>query len=433
MTPFFVAILLLGLSSMATATNLFSQVFEWPDGLDYEWPSEANRTQEDETLEPDDIVPLYMAAYGPKIFLSLKKYGNIPMSLVSLPTRSASSAPPKLTPFPSWDMHENENWEKCNKIEEAKGLEVDSIGRLWVLDEASSKSNCRAKLWIFDLNSNKTELVHHFYFHDPIHDLVLDETPNGTFAYISRQSKQHIVVFSLEQNESWKVNTSGLAVSSIALSPKNQEPRTLYLSEYESSELYSISVAALRNGTRTANPELIGNWTAKQSYRMLLDNHGTMYAAFQWENYTSSWNSSQPFQEQRFYEAADLLPFYWQFTFSLGQSGSLWMMVFDEYSNPRYALLKAEIGAKSYIFEDLPEESILWHLFGIILSGSIVFSVVIFWRNLRQKRINSLSRIITKELTKYRTTSPTMTFIPRPLSPDLNIRAAEKSKLGTDD
>ncbi|CAB3382142.1 Hypothetical predicted protein [Cloeon dipterum] len=353
MTPFFVTFFLLGLSSLATATN-FTQVFEW-NKLDYEWPSEESRTQalKKGTYLPDNIEPHYIAVYGSRLFLSLESYGGIPVTLVSLPTSSASTAPPKLTPFPSWDMHGKIG--DCDKIEEARGLEVDSVGRLWLLDSGSN--TCNAKLWTIDLaNNDQTRLIHEFEINHSMHDLVLDETPNGTFAYISRWREQHIVMFSLALNQSWIVHcTPGLRLTSIAMSPKDQTPRQLYLAK--SKELYSFSVAALHNGTRRVYPTLIANWTGPP-YRMLMDNHGTMYAAFLWENYTSSWNSSQPLQEQRFFEVARK-NIYWPFTFALDQNGTIWMTVFDTIMNTgrpiSQRLFKAAVGAKSYMFEAPPE------------------------------------------------------------------------------
>ncbi|XP_065335184.1 protein yellow-like [Cloeon dipterum] len=344
MSPFSCTIILLGLSSLAAALN-FTQVFEWPDELDYEWPSEASRkhARRNGTFIRENIYPRYMAVYGPRIFLSLNKDDGIPVTLVTLPTSSASSTPPKFTPFPSWDMHLNGK-ENCNKIHQAEGLQVDSVGRLWVLDQGNSVSNCSSKLWIFNLNNNETELIHRFSIHDFMHDLVIDETQNGTFGYITLISEPHILVFSLERKESWTVDTQGMEVSSIALSTK-KEPGTLYLSKYDSNELFSISVAALRNGTRAANPEFIGNWTAK-AYRMLMDNHGTKYAAFLWKNYLNAWNTSRPFQEQRVYDVTGLESF-WPFTFAFDQNGTLWMTVFEDERKPRCRLLKAALAANS--------------------------------------------------------------------------------------
>ncbi|XP_065334760.1 protein yellow-like [Cloeon dipterum] len=341
MTPFSIAIFLLGLSSLATAANL-NQVFEWNE-LDYEWPSEESRAQTMPAgiVKPTKIKPFYMAVYGSRLFLSLLRDDSTPVTLVSLPTSSANSESPKLTPFPSLEKHDFGN---CEKIEEASGLQIDSTGRLWVLDEGSY--DCASKLWTINLAIyDHTKLIHRFPFQNLIHDFVLDETPNGTFAYISQLAAQHIVVFSLERNESWNLDTPGKQLLSIALSPK-EKSRKFYVSNYHSSELYSHSVAALREGIRTANPELIGNWTA-EPYRMLMDNHGTVYATFWGKNYLSSWNSSQPFAEQRFHEVAGLKTD-WPFTFALDQSGNFWLMMFDDKRKPRYRLLKAVGEATSF-------------------------------------------------------------------------------------
>ncbi|XP_065350302.1 protein yellow-like [Cloeon dipterum] len=353
MNLFSCAILLLGLSSLAAAAN-FTQVFEWPNELDHEWPSVERRAQalKDATFNPKYFYPRFMAVYGSRIFLSLEKFNGVPVTLVTMPTSSASSAPPKLTPFPSWDVNGKEG--DCDKIEAARGMEIDSVGRLWVLDSGSY--NCNAKLWTIDLvKKDHIKLIHRFSFHYFMHDLVIDETANETFAYISRWNYQNIVVFSLEQNRSWIVDTPQKRVLSIALSPKEREPRPrqLYLSELNSNELYSIPVAALNNGTRTANAKAIGKWTATDSCRMLMDNHGTLYAAFWRTHYISSKNTSQPFQGQRFYEVAGLDSI-WPFTFALDQSGNFWLTVYDNEKKPKYRLLKAQVGVKSYISEASP-------------------------------------------------------------------------------
>ncbi|CAB3377159.1 Hypothetical predicted protein [Cloeon dipterum] len=354
MNPCFFVIALLHFS-LAFAAN-FTQVFEWPDGMDYEWPSEESRTNalKDETFNPEKIEPLFMAVHGTRIFLSLNKVDDIPVTLVSLPTSSVAS--PKLTPFPSWDMHEKGNCSE--KIEEAKGLEVDSVGRLWVLDSGSK--SCNTKLWFIHLSKlDRTELIHEFQYlrYTHMNDLVLDETPKGSLAYISSRRERHIVVFSLETKESWLVGTSGIEVSSIALSPK-EEARQLYLSKWDSFELFSISVTALRKGTRTAYPELIGKWN-RNSYRMLMDNDGTMYAAFWGSTQIFSLNTSQPFQEQRFYEIGNLET-YVPFTFALDSSGFFWMTeLCKTATKQRYRLLMTEVGAKSYIFEASSERSSL--------------------------------------------------------------------------
>ncbi|XP_065336616.1 protein yellow-like [Cloeon dipterum] len=314
--------------------------------MDFKWPSEAKRTQAliDGTFKPQLIYPRFMAVFRTRIFLSIEKFAGVPVSLVSLPTSSASSAPPKLIPFPSRKMHRMGG---CNKIEEARGLQVDSVGRLWVLDRGSDY--CNAKLWIFDLSNNvQTEHRHQFSFrYKNMHDLVLEETPNGTLAYITYWGEENIVVFSLERKESWIVQTPGNIVYSVALSPKSkEEPRKLYLTNLNSNELFSIPVTALRKEARTAYPTLFGKWTT-MPYRLVMDNHGTMYAAFWWKHYIRSKNKSQPFEEQTFYEVENLGTSL-AFTFALDSSGTFWMTELNKTgTKPRYRLLKAAIGALS--------------------------------------------------------------------------------------
>ncbi|XP_065339489.1 uncharacterized protein LOC135939185 [Cloeon dipterum] len=348
MSPFLCAIILLGLySSLASAAN-FSQVYEWPDVMDYEWPSEEIKIKTLKTFKQEYMYPRSMVIYGSRLFLSLQSYGGVilPVTLVSLPMSGASSASPKLTPVPSWDMHKNGN---CDKIEEATGIQVDSVGRLWVLDNGSD--NCKAKIWTIDLmNGNRNKIIHRFSFSYGLHDLVLDETPSGTLAFISRWRQKHIIVFSLEKNQSWNVYTPGIRGTSIAITPKNKEiPRQIYLGNYLSAELKSISVDAIRNGTGTVNGETIfGNWT-ERPYRMRIDNHGTMYAAFWFKNYISSFRTSMwPFLVRRIYEVAGLDDNAAEpFAFASDQKETLWLSVFDRLRKPRYRLLKAADEAKS--------------------------------------------------------------------------------------
>ncbi|CAB3379966.1 Hypothetical predicted protein [Cloeon dipterum] len=343
--------------SFSNAAN-FTTVYNWEQGMDYVWPSDAIRTKAlaDGTFQPEKIWSEYMAVHEKRLFLSLYKNDGIPVTLVFIPTSSASSVSPKLTPFPSWHMHDKRNY--CSTIQAAKGLEVDAIGRLWVLDDGSK--DCGPKLRIFTLaNDAQEHFMHEFSLTYNqgynLHDLVLDKTHNnGYFAYITRKGENHIVVFSLEKNESWTVNTLGIKFFSIAFSPKAKEkPAQLYLSDYYSNKLCSFSVAILRNQNRDVSSlTLIGEWT-KRPYRMSTDSNGTMYAAFFAESYISTWKISQPFQEHRLYEVGALdnsLPF----SFSLDSSGILWMTERKRtWGNPEYTsrLLKMAVGSKSYIFD----------------------------------------------------------------------------------
>ncbi|XP_065349855.1 protein yellow-like [Cloeon dipterum] len=350
MSPFPFVTFLLGLS-LVSAINLsnLTTVYEWPDKIEYDWPSETFKTKviQDTSFEFNGIHPRFMAVSQERIFLSLAGYGGLPASLVFIPTNSTSSSlPPSLAPYPSWEMHNNDI---CGTIQSASGLEVDKIGQLWVLDNGSKK--CNAKIWIFDLaNSDKIQHVHEFPFHLGLHDLVLDETPDGWFAYITRFEKEHIVIFSLKTNKSWLLDTPGKSFLCLALSPK-QETRLLYLGRLDSNELYAISASEIRDRKRTAHPKLIGKWN-QAPYRMLMDGAGVMQAAFFRKKYTSTWNTSLPFAEKPFIEVETLYS-RWPFAFASGTSRNLWITAFNWNAKPRYRLLKDGVGAgkRSYLYD----------------------------------------------------------------------------------
>ncbi|XP_065334598.1 protein yellow-like [Cloeon dipterum] len=297
-----VAIFLVFLS-LATAVD-FTTVYEWPEVMAYYWPpSEAVRKEAlvHRSFKPDEIQPNYMAVYGHRIFLSLynSKDTHLPASLVYLPTSSANlGTSPKLSAYPSWIHHRMGDCRST--IHAARGLEVDSVGRLWVHD--SGTFDCPPKLLIFNLANDHRELEHTYPFDFQIRDMVVDETPHGFFAYMTPYyHDSHMFVFSLKSKQSWKVDTPRVEGFSIALSPKG-EPRQLFLGNYSSGEVVSYSVDELRNGIRTASPTRIAGTLSSFPNRMAVDKAGTLYASIWGKNYITSWNMSQPLQEHRYYQ-----------------------------------------------------------------------------------------------------------------------------------
>ncbi|CAB3379956.1 Hypothetical predicted protein [Cloeon dipterum] len=344
-------IFLLGLCWYCACTSSVNvtSVFQW-DVMDFNWPSEEKRSKavHHKSYKPESISPRYAAVFANRLFLSLsKENGGNPVSLAWLPTKSTASEPPKLNPFPNWQMHEGPN--RSGTIMRATGLEVDRLGRLWVLDV--SYQNSKSKIWIFNLKENDAiHLVHQFGDIFGLNDLVLDETQDDWLAYITYYLSDSLIAFSLKTNRSWLVESQGQRFVAIAISPKNE---LLYLSNHGSKELYSIGLVGLRSGSRAANPELIGNWTAAPC-RMVVDKYGGLLASFFYANFTTIWNTThnQPFREQRFFEVEATYT-YWPITLALDTFGTLWMTVQSKNSNmPRYRLLKAAVGAKF----DVPRE-----------------------------------------------------------------------------
>ncbi|CAB3389010.1 Hypothetical predicted protein [Cloeon dipterum] len=426
MTPFYCFIVFLCLS-VANAVN-FTPVYNWQNGMDYEWPTEASRKKalKDETFKPWNIEPRFMAVYKTRIFLSLNKNAGIPVTLVSLPTSSGSSAPPNLTAFPSWDKHDvGKLGRYCTKIQAARGLEVDATGRLWVLDNGSN--NCKTKLWIYNLEKNdELELEYKFSFHGSTNDLVLDQTLGGYVAYFARWREEQIVVFNLMAKQSWVLNTKGTKWDgSIALAPKNK-PRVLFISQINSPELYSNS--------GTIKP--IGRWTASPT-RMLIDSNGTVYAAFWSKPYISTWDTSQKFQEERFH-TLEVGSRYsnWSFSLALDSSGILWMTELYQTgsSKPSYRLLKAEVGASSDFpptsdvstFPSTTEESTN----SALIIGSFAFFLVLscIFNLLLTLRIRKLQN--STEQRNAGAEEMEMPTLPNPVSPEMVHEEIENDLYG---
>ncbi|CAB3366838.1 Hypothetical predicted protein [Cloeon dipterum] len=333
MSPFFAATFLLCLS-LANAVN-FTTVYQW-DKFDFVWPSGAD-TSINRNFDPKNVEFRYMAVFGERLFLSLENTNpGIPATLVWLPTSGSSAAPPKLAPFPTWELHKKD---KCDTIQRAYGIDTDSDGRLWVLDDGSSE--CPGKLWIFNLLNNDTverehqfpeKVVSHSFSKRYLRDIVLDKTPDDSLAYITDLSFEHIVVYSRKTDKSW-------------------EARQLYLRGFESKELYSLSVSELKNEDGSAAVKLIGEWTGSP-YRMVIDSRNVLYAAFIEKSYASKWNISEPFREQRLREVGEL-DAYWPFTFALDTNGTLWVtqrIEIEAGNKTRHILLKAAVGARSNLF-----------------------------------------------------------------------------------
>ncbi|XP_065336610.1 protein yellow-like [Cloeon dipterum] len=352
MSAFVAAIFLLGLC-LANAIN-FTTVYEW-DKFDFIWPSGADTStgQIKDEYRPENVHLQFMAVFGQRLFLSINMESGIPSTLLWLPTSGTSTAPPKLAPFPSWHLYEKDN---CDTIQAARGMEMDTDGQLWVLDDGSS--NCSSKIWIFNLvNNDTTERVHQFpptVVSNSINDrllldIVLDKTQDDYFAYITDLRSDHITVYSLKMDKSWTVATPGRRWISLALSP-NREARQLFLGRDRSKELYSVSVSELKNEGGNATVKLIGEWSGTP-YRMVIDSGNLLYGTTTFCNYLSKWNISEPFAEQRFHEF-ERLDAYRPFTLALDKNGNLWMTDSDESSGwivnkTRHKLLKAAVGAST--------------------------------------------------------------------------------------
>ncbi|XP_065336182.1 uncharacterized protein LOC135937044 [Cloeon dipterum] len=244
-------------------------------------------------------------------------------------------------------------------MEEVKGLEVDSLGRLWAVDVGSN--NSPAKLWIFNLsNGDSVALVHQFsslvvsytYNRRDLRKPVLDETANDSLAYIPDVNTNKIVVFSEKRNESWSVQVKErIYFSALALSPKNKRD-FVYLGDHVQTykNLYKIPISNLKKGGKVeVSPSFVGSRNGS-SWKMLMDSRGTLYFDVRTDQdeqgRIATWNTNTPFNEEITFQFQFSLT---RYSIAFDTCGNLWLLLWD---GRKYQLLKAAVGAKSYLYND---------------------------------------------------------------------------------
>jgi hypothetical protein len=218
----------------------------------------------------------------------------------------------------------------CSALQNVLGLEVDSLGRLWVVDAGRLHTRqsqrrreldkCPAKLLLFDLNNNNSLLLS-FELPDDVaprnnsllSDLVLDRTSDGDWlAYVSDASSGAIVVFSLEKKKAWRVTHPSmgaarpeheplpigrdLGVSGLALAPLHDRS-FLYFSTLSSPNLYSVPVSELRAASETLTVKTVGTRSAP-SRGLAMDNKGRMYFGLLGKHAVATWDTADSFEEQ---------------------------------------------------------------------------------------------------------------------------------------
>ncbi|CAB3366822.1 Hypothetical predicted protein [Cloeon dipterum] len=310
----------------ASATTLdFKSVFEW-NSFEFNWTSEDSREKavKDGRYKPEKIEPRFLALHEGKIFLSLSKQNGVPATLVWLST-DASSTSPTLNPYPSWPNQQEKT--NCDKIVSARGIEVDTIGRLWALDDGSEE-DCSPKLVIFNLTKNSVELSH----------LFPDSTVSLSF------SCRYLVVFSLREKKSWRVEAQKIRSNAIALSPMNRR-RHLYLSGSDRRDLSTVSIPEIRAGEKNLSLTSVGNTTGLTN-RMIMDERGNLYFDLSLKSVVW-WDTNRPFNKEQIYEEGrsnrPLL-------FAFDTNGNLWLMAQFTDQTPKSRLSRAAIGVKNYLY-----------------------------------------------------------------------------------
>nr|ADD51174.1 yellow-like protein [Apis mellifera] len=308
--------------------------------LNYAYPDEASKTMAMMKGEyiPENALPVGIEIWRNKLFVTVPRWRNgIPATLtyISLDTNRGGS--PKLTPYPNWAQ--NKAGACGSAITTAYRIHADSCDRLWVLDTGTigigntTIQACPYTLNIFDLTSDKLLRQYRLRAEDInmntfIANIAVDLGKGGcndAFAYMSDELGYGLIVYSWEQNRSWRITHSyfmpdplagdynigglnfqwgeegifGMSLSPIAVNGY----RTLFFHPLSSRREFAVSTRILRDENLSQNsyhefqilPERgeLGHCTAS-----VMDENGLQFFNLIDQNAVGCWNSLLPYSPE---------------------------------------------------------------------------------------------------------------------------------------
>lgn len=177
------------------------------------------------------------------------------------------------SPTTSYFCDRTLNLESCNDLRSIYGLEVDSRGRLWILNVPDEVDDT-AKIVVYDLKRYNRQVVSANLSGIPtegLTTLVIDvmNAQLGSNAYIGDPGDESIVIFNLERAKWWKVKMQHdsriptVHSTDIAIS---QRTSVLYITGGHTLNLFAVNLDEIRirelsmndNETQTINVSWLG-------------------------------------------------------------------------------------------------------------------------------------------------------------------------------
>ncbi|XP_072941083.1 uncharacterized protein [Epargyreus clarus] len=280
---------LIGLAVVIAAEAATPQLrFAWKE-MDYIWDSPAQRENaiKDGIYVPEHNLPLGLARWKNKLFVTVPRWKNgVASSLNYVDVDGPQDQP--LKPYPSLKDNFVADSAKAlpsnSSIISVFRVYVDACDRLWVMDSGladilgNPNQVAGPSLVIFDLKTD--QLLHRYYF--KVDDMKEDSffanvivdvdqnTCDNAFAYVPDLGGYGVVVYSLKQDDSWRVahhyfhfeplagayNVGGVqfqwtdGVFGLALSePRENGFRTMFFHAFSSTKEFCVSTELLRNYT----------------------------------------------------------------------------------------------------------------------------------------------------------------------------------------
>ncbi|XP_036142820.1 major royal jelly protein 3 [Monomorium pharaonis] len=371
----------------------FQVIFEWKS-IDFHWQSEDQQKSAillGEYIEAHNFITT-VKFWKDKMYLTLPRWKDgVPVTLgvtSSKPINGVTA--PKLDAFPSWDMQKLDN---CAAFQLIHSIEIDPKGRMWVLDSGrpifrESRANCSPRLVILDLeNNDKILRTYEFPEHVTnrkdayLNDIVLDHD-NGGMAYITDTSSTDpgIIVYSLRDNNSWKVRHDSMKAKSeaisfmvantrlnnpvdvdgIALSPASNRDRQVYYSPLSSFHLYSVPVSVLKNNVTNIDQYVkkLGQ-KSSQTDGMAMSATGVLYFGLLADDAIAMWDtkSTTSFTVGQRVISRDHVLTQWPDSFAFDEDGNFWCVtnMLQNFLNkrvdtnvPNYRLIRSHVGVRSY-------------------------------------------------------------------------------------
>ncbi|XP_063532375.1 protein yellow-like [Cydia strobilella] len=262
--------------------------FAWKQ-VDYAWDSPADRENAIKTgqfVQEHNLI-LGLARWKNKLFITVPRWKNgVASSLNYVDVDGAQDQ--ILKPYPS--MKDNLVPDDAKELPSNRSIisvfrvYVDPCDRLWVMDSGladifgAGNQIAGPSLVVFDLNTD--QLLHRYFFKvsDMKEDsffanVVVDvdkDTCDNAFAYIPDLGAYGVVVYSLKQNDSWRIShhyfhfeplagqyqVGGIefqwtdGVFALALSePREHGYRTMFFHAFSSTKEFCVSTELLRNYT----------------------------------------------------------------------------------------------------------------------------------------------------------------------------------------
>ncbi|XP_011503215.1 PREDICTED: protein yellow-like [Ceratosolen solmsi marchali] len=385
------------LVSTTIAHEPFIVQFQW-NYLNYTWPSEEAylKADKDESYVEKNNIITGIKLWKDKMYLTIPRYRNgVPVTLaVTSSTPINGQTAPKLEPYPNWDMQRIGD---CSAFQFVQSIEIDPKGRMWVLDTGRSttmtfnmNTSCSPRLVILDIKNRGSVLRSYPFPIEVAHpesaflnDIVIDHEDGG-IAYIvdSDDKNPGIIVFSLQNNTSWKVShesmkakpdaigfiieqtrvTQSTPINGIALSPANTSgDRTLYYTPLSSFNIFAVPTKVLKSESLRDN---IGQYIRvlgrkpSQTDGMMMSNTGILYFGLLADDAVSMWDSKNPsFVTGQRIISRDHHLMQWPTSFAFDERDQLWCITnrlhtfLDNSLNiekPNFRAIMARVNMKSY-------------------------------------------------------------------------------------